>query len=96
MSVLQTLMPVTFRKHKICLAGAVHYCLIILVMKEYVEPVEEGVILWAFMSKVPLRISSRLPACYRDRSCAWFSSVSERYVLLSWNSYILLLRTPYL
>jgi len=78
MSVVQTLMRVTFQKHKICLAGAIQYCLIVLVMNEYVEPVEETVILWAFMSKAPLRISSRLPACYRDRSCAWFSSVSER------------------
>jgi hypothetical protein len=41
-------MPVTFQKHKICLAGAVQYCLIVLVMKEYVEPVEEAVILWTF------------------------------------------------
>jgi hypothetical protein len=55
MSVLQTLMPVTFQKHKMCLAGAVDYCLIILIVKEYFEPVEEAVVLWAFMSKVQLR-----------------------------------------
>jgi hypothetical protein len=78
MSVLQTLMPVTFQKHKMCLAGAVYYCLIVLLMKENVEPVEEVVILWVSISKVPLQISSRLSACYRDRSCAWFSSVSEQ------------------
>jgi len=71
-------MPGTFQQHKICLARAVHYCLIVLVMKECVEPVEEAVMLWAFMSKVPLRISSMLPACYHDRSCAFFSSISER------------------
>jgi len=37
------------------LTGAVHYCLIVLIMKEYFEPVEEAVVLWVFMSKVRLR-----------------------------------------
>jgi hypothetical protein len=97
MSAVQTLMPVTFQKHNICLAGAVQYCLIVLVMKGYVQPVEEAVILWALCR----RHRSEFRAGYLISIVIAAAHVFPQHlkgsvIVFDYYSYSLQLQTPYL